>query len=429
MPATARVAWQDVPFAKAPIWIVCGPIPPLTPENAARTLNNMAGHGPGTRVGLIPTAGTRHWKFDERPGDTAVDPDFTFDSTDITEMLVQLMRTSPQVPIWIATQGGDYLCMCVDHGIGDAHIVIELFTAMSQAGTYADFVPPLPGTMRAPLLSCFWNATKADAKGMWSDVVAVGKSIVGHERAAADHTGEEAHTESHVARTENETPTAVFVKSRVGFANELRDYRTRTKQTVSVTTLVARSLYHAFRDVGIKMADEILVTMDLRRYLSGNRWSLANLSSAASVPITPEMSAEEFTAAAFCEVASRKPLLRLMASASAARLKGLPAEKDVAHSARGFPSDGPLTLSLSDVSKIPASDKVAWKPGSEISDINLAIALPAAYPTYLSICMLNPVTDGAVHLTATFFGSRVDPELVREGLNKALETPGWPCAD
>jgi hypothetical protein len=98
----------------------------------------------------------------------------------------------------------------------------------------------------------------------------------------------------------------------------------------------------------------------------------------------------------------------------------LPAEMDVAHSAQGFPSDGPLTLSLSDVSKIPASDKVTWKPGSDVTDINLAIALPAAYPSFLSICMLNPVVDGAVHLTATFFGSRVDPKLVREGLKTAL---------
>ena len=429
MQATARVAWQDVPFAKAPIWVVCGPIAPLTPEVAARTLNNMASHGPETRVGLIPTAGTRRWKFDERPGDTAIDADFTFDSEDITEMLTQLMQTSPKVPIWIATQGGDYFCMCVDHGIGDANIVIELVTAMSQAGKYADFVPPLPGAMRTPLLSCFWNAAKGDPKGMWSEALAMVKSIVTRKRVNND-ISEEAGIQSRVIRTQSELPTAVFVKSRLGYANELREYRARTQQTVSVTTLVARSLYHAFRDVGINLADDILVTMDLRRFLSPNRWSLANLSSAVSVPVTPEMSAEEFTAAVFWQVTSRKPLLGLMATAFAARIKGLPAEMDVARSQnQGLPAEGPLTLSISDVSKIPAVDKVSWKPGSDISEINVAVALPAAYPSYLSIALLSLPDDRAVHLTATFFSSRVDPELVREGLKKTLETPGSPCAE
>ena len=425
-----RVAWQDVPYAKAPIWVVCGPIAPLTPEVAARTLNNMASHGPKTRIGLIPAAGTRKWRFDRRPGDTAVDPDFTFDSHDVTEMLAQLMNTSPEVPIWIATRGGDYLCMCVDHGIGDAHIVIELFTAMSQAYEYADFVPPLPGSMRTPLLSCFWNSAKSDAKGMYSESLDFVKSAVGRKRTVDHRPPVGAEREPRAHHVEGERPTAVFVKSRVGFTEELREYRARTGQLVSVTTLVARSLYHAFRDVGVDLADDILVAMDLRRFLEPGQWTLANLSSAVNVSVTPEMSAEEFTAAVFWQVASRKPLLALMATSAVARLKGLPAEKDEALSAiKDTPADGPLTLAISDVSKISAVEKVSWKPGWAPDDINLAIALPAAYPSFLSIAMLNPVDSGAVNLTATFFGSRIDPEVVRAGLERALQTPGSPLGE
>ena len=91
MASKVRVAWQDVLFAKGAIWVVCGPIAPLAPELVTRTLNNMASHGPGTRVGLIPRAVTRRWEFDERPGDTGVDADFTFDSNDVNEMMAQMM--------------------------------------------------------------------------------------------------------------------------------------------------------------------------------------------------------------------------------------------------------------------------------------------------------------------------------------------------
>jgi hypothetical protein len=421
------VAWQDAGFAKAPIWVVCGPIAPLTPELAAQTLNNMASHGPKTRVGLIPTVGSRYWKFDDRPGDTAVDADFTFDSDDVTSMLVQLMKTSPKVPIWITTNGGDYVCMCVDHGVGDAHLVIELFTALSQAGKYADFVPPLPGSMKTPLLSCFRYATKADPKGMWTEALELGRTVIARKRAVVDETRADASSESQPVRAEGESPTAVFVKSRVGYVDELREYRARTQQTVSVTTLVTRSIYHALRDSGINVNDDILMLIDLRRFLPPPRWSLANLSAAVSVPVTPEMSAEEFTAAVFWQVASRKPLLRLMARVVAYRLRGLPSEMDVARAQnQGLRAEEPLTLTMSDVSKVPATAKVSWKPGSDAKDINLAIALPVGHPSYLSIAMLNPVADGAVHLTATFYGSRVDPELVQRALRNALETPGSP---
>jgi hypothetical protein len=436
MPSRARVAWQDVPFAKGAIWQVCGPIAPLTPELAARTLNNMAGHGPGTRVGLIPQAGTRRWKFDDRPGDTAVDADFTFDSDDINEMLAQMMTTSPNVPIWIAPRGGggEYVCMYVDHGVGDAHLIIELFVAMTLAAQHADFVPPIPGSMRTPLLSCFWNAAKEDPKGLWSEAKALGKTFIARRRSRSDGqpqepAGESQAIQSQPMRAESELPTAVFVKSQVGYADELRAYRERTGQTVSVSTLIMRSLYHAFRDAGVNLSDDLLVLTDMRRFLPEGRWSLANLSGAVSVAVTPEMTAEEFTAAVFWQVTSRKPLLRLMGTAVAARLKGLPAMVDLAQSQSPPPTDEPLKMSVSDVSKIPACKKGVLKPGYDKKDVHLAIAVASPDPTYISICMLNPPHDGAVHLTASFYASRIDPEIVRKALAQALVTPGSPQAE
>ena len=432
MPAKARVAWQDVPFAKGAIWVVCGPINPLTPELTARTLNNMASHGPATRVGLVPQAGTRRWRFDHRPGDSGVDADFTFDSDDVNEMLAQLMTTKPQVPIWIAPRGGggEFACMYIDHGVGDAHLIIELFVALSRAAEYADFVPPIPGSMRAPLLSCFWNAAKEDPKGMWSEAKALGRNFIARRRARSNGqlpAGEPPPVQLQPA--EPESPTAVFVKSRVGYAEELRAYRARTGQTVSVSTLIMRSLYHSFRDAGVNLSDDLFVLTDLRRFLPEGRWSLANLSGAVTVAVTPEMNAEEFTAAVFWQVISKKPLLRMMGTAVAARLRGLPSMADLAQSQTPPRGDEPLIMSVSDVSRIPASKKGILKDGFQKEDVQLAIAVASPDPAYISICMLNPQQDGAVHLTASFYASRVDPELVRKALTQALVTPGSPQAD
>ncbi|ULE33625.1 hypothetical protein [Mycobacterium sp. IDR2000157661] len=396
---------------------------PLTPELVSRMLNNMAAHGPATRVGLIPTGGTRKWKFDRRPGDTAVNADLSFDDHDVNEMLTQFMQTSPDVPIQVVAPGaGDYVCMYVDHGVGDAHLIIEMFVALSQAARYGDFVPPLPGSMTAPLLSCFWNATKSEPKGMWSDAVELVKSVTNRRRS-----GGSAPLDAPAKQPAGQrgTATAVFVKSRMGYLDELRAYRAATGQTATVTTYVIRSLYHAFRDAGVDLSDDVLVMMDLRRFLPPEQFSLANLSAPVVLSVTPDMSAEEVTLAALPLVTSRKPLLRMMGRSLAARLKGLPAAEDVVES-HGVGPKRPLTLSISDVTKIPASGKMSWPPGLQPEDINLAIALESPDPSYVNICMITAPEDRAMHLTATFYDSRLDPEVVRAALKSALEIPGSP---
>ena len=104
--------------------------------------------------------------------------------TDVNDILTQFMKTSPKVPIQIiAPGGGDYVCVYFDHGVGDAHLIIELFTALSQAGAYADFVPPIPGSLKTPLLTCFASATKADPKGMWTEALELGKTFLGRRGA------------------------------------------------------------------------------------------------------------------------------------------------------------------------------------------------------------------------------------------------------
>ncbi|MEO3761521.1 hypothetical protein ABGB19_24985 [Mycobacterium sp. B14F4] len=388
----------------------------------------MASRGPGTRIGLIPAAGTRRWRFDSRPGDTAINTDLAFDTDDVNEMLEQFMKTSPQVPIQVVSPGGgDYVCMYIDHGVGDAHLIIELYVALSQAAKFGDFVPPVPGSMRTPLLSCFWNATRSDPKGMWSDAVDLVKSAVsrkgsGNPVVQIADVGEAPPPDTGIG-----SARAVFVKSRVGYVDELRAYRASTKQTATVTTYLIRSIYHAFREAGIEVSDDIFVMMDLRRHLPKGQWSLANLSAPVVVSVTPQMSAEDVTTAAFWQVASRKPLLRMMARSVVARLRGLPAVEDVVKAQPGSArSTGPLTLSISDVTKIPASEKHILKPGHKPEDINLAIALQAPDPSYVNICMITTPEDRAIHLTATFYDSRVDPDVVRAALTKALETPASP---
>ena len=159
---------------------------------------------------------------------------------------------------------------------------------------------------------------------------------------------EEVGIDSRVVRTESESATAVLVKCRLGYAGELRDYRARIEQAISVTTLVARFLHRTFRDVG------------------WDCWSLANLSSPVSVPVTREMSAVEFAAVVYWEGASRKPYFE------------------------------------------------------GVVDRNRS---------YLFIAMLNPVDGRASRHTLTFFDSRVHMELVRDTRKKALKTPGSPWAE
>jgi hypothetical protein len=392
----------------------------------------MASHGPALRVGLIPAGGTRRWNFDDRPGDTAIDATFTFDSDDVNEMLAQFMKTSPKVPIQIiAPAAGDYVCMYVDHGVGDAHLIIELFLALSQAAKIGDFVPPIPGSLRTPLLSSFWNAAKSDPKGLWSEALALGKSAIGRKRPPDDDTPQEAASESRAVRAEGDSATAVFAKSRVGYTDDLRAYRASTGQTASVTTYVMRSIYHAFRDCGINVSDDLLVMIDLRRFLPAGRFSLANLSAAVTVPVRPEMSAEEFTLAVFLQAMSRKPLLRLMGRSVVARMKGLPTVVDIVTSQdQSMRADEPLTLAISDVTKVADGSKVYWPPGLDVNDINLAIALQSPDRNSINVCMITaPDDDKAIHLTATFYTSRLDPELVRKALTQALATPGSPRPD
>lgn len=100
---------------------------------------------------------------------------------------------------------------------------------------------------------------------------------------------EEVGIDSRVVRTESESPTAVLVKCRLGYAGELRDYRARIEQAISMTTLVARFLHRTFRDVAMGLL--VACEPQFVRERSGN---------ARNVGI-------EFAAVVYWEGASRKP--------------------------------------------------------------------------------------------------------------------------
>src|ERR1700759_4229197 len=122
---TVRVGRLDVAVTGAPVWVVIGPVRDDAGSRGGEGLERMGGPGPRFRVGLQPSPDATRWNFTDKPS-LSVTPTFDISGCTTTqEILDRVVGRPPDAPI-SAGQTGEHLCICIDHGIGDSHLLAEI---------------------------------------------------------------------------------------------------------------------------------------------------------------------------------------------------------------------------------------------------------------------------------------------------------------
>jgi hypothetical protein len=323
----------------------------------------------------------------------------------------------PAPPIAVIQQG-ERLCMHLDHGIGDGHILIEIIAAMTRAAPRRGFVdPPLRPNTRHPL---FWSYVNMFTKPKrLLDGVRIVWSSLTRTRTSSDSTV--------FAATPMESPSVVVVRSGPNFISHLNAYRQRENITVSLASIVMVTISQALRSFGIEIRDDVEVVTDLRRYLPTNKVTLANFTTVVKVACGPEVTPQQFGNELVAKVDSAAPLLLATSFMVLLRLRSAWSRVNVfvrstASRDMGFERvPAQAVVSFSDVTKLPLKKKCAFVRSD---DIEFAVILPLGSPAHITVALTLLGRD-EIHATATFYKSTADPSAVRKALQVALNPEGF----
>lgn len=410
---TVRVGRLDVAVTGAPVWVVMGPVRDDAGSRAGEVLDRMAALGPRFRVGLQPSPSATRWNFTEKPSLSATP---TFDISGCTttqEILDRVVGRPPAAPISVG-QAGEHLCICIDHGIGDSHLMTEIVAALSHTEAPNGFVDPLPApTIDKPVQAAIAHYLKSAPRQVIQQAVSLATTAWSPLRGRPDAV---ARGDEPLAQDVGEAQRyrAVFVKSDPHFADELRAWRDATKTRASVTALVMLSIHRALRDAGIPMAEVCEVLVDLRRFLPDKAQTLSNFCTVARVHAGAGTSYEDFSAQLRARAESTGTLVKLAGYVALAR--AFRAARRNRDQPRRPNSRAAVHLTISDISKMPGVAKAAW---TRPADAEAAVSLPPGSSSHLSIAV-RVAGNGSVEATATFAATLVHPDTVRNALRRAF---------
>lgn len=414
-----QVSRLDVDAAGARVWLVISPVEGDAGSRAGEVLDRMAALGPRFRVGLQPSPDTRRWNFTANPSLSAK-LNFDISGCETTHEILDRAVGRPRgAPISVG-QVGEHLCFGVDHGVGDAHTILEIAAALSHSQAPNGFVDPLPApTIDKPVRWATINYLKSAPR-----------QVIRHAVSLANTAWSSSRVRSHAAARDDEPIVeraqeatgyrTVFVKSEPRLATELRAWRDATQTRVSVSGLVMWSIYGALRNAGIPLADECEVLVDLRRFLPDGAETLSNFFAVTGVHCGANTSYEEFCAELHSKTKSIGSLVKLVAHLASVRALAAVRSR---RNQRRKPVAGPVQNSLvrvtvSDFSRTPSLAKIRWARPMEAE---LAVALPPVSASHLSIGVWV-AGNGSVQATATFAASLLDTKTVRNALQTALTT-------
>jgi hypothetical protein len=413
-PKLVRVGPLDAMYAGARVWMLWGPSECSDSSGYLSVLSRIAEGGPRSRVGLKPRRDRLVWEFDPNLDPSMVAGDLDLDPTSVDQTMDRLVSLKLDQPIFVANLRG-YVALGIDHGIGDAHAIIEIGAALSRAGAPlpAGFVPPIPVV----------NVTKPLATVARRILVGAPASVaadIGYEARMQrmrrrDLRAVKGMAESHERGLCGDTVpnySTMFVKSERTFVGALRNFRDRYCSGTSTTALMFYRVRHELSRAGVSLTDTTGVLTDLRRYLPPGQSTLANMSPVVWMASPEGQALPEFAASFYRSVVSTYPATRAVVGAALWPLRS----KSGGGAGDGHRGDGGrIEVVMSDVSRVPSLQKVRVRDQADPLGV---VALPPAGRNYLNLAFIR--SRGEIHLTATYYADVLPPETLRTALQRAL---------
>lgn len=422
MTKKVRVGSLDIAMAGDPVWVVAGPVAGDVQSQFADVLARMASHGPRSRVGLIPRTTERSWEYTYKPG-ALLKTDLKGARTP-EQILERVLGRPAPAPISLA-QVGEYVCVCFDHGVGDAHVMMEMLAGIAARNSPRGFVEPGPDfpIVERPLRTALVSYARSCKHPGRLTVEFVQSTFTTVVRQARKTFRNFKAQRGHAAMVRGYE--AIHVLSKPGLVRDVRAWRDARHPGASVTSLIILSIHRALRTAGISVADDVDVVIDLRRLLPQGVGTLANLCTIVKVDAGKNMTFDEFSEQFRGRTSSGWPLVKTAAHLGLGRIAfafGLRPKPKWWLS--GKPADsGLVEVTVSDISKMPSTFKLDFtRPEVAV----LAVALPPGSNHTVTLTLWAS-TAGQVQVTATLPPGLIDRDTLRRALDTALSPAIFDC--
>lgn len=243
----------------ARIAVVTGPIDLPRLEVARERLDEFAELGPSSRIGLTPDAHRRRWRHEPgRIADAVVSAPPPADA-------LSLLRSGAATEPFRATLAGDYLLTEHDHGIGEVQLAlcVHLIVAGGLAPT-----AQLSRTIDRQddgLLAASARTFGSDPRRI-RRVLKILKGLPAPSPLASSPPFPEPLGDS--MSGPNRGPASVEAATlTVEQVAELRRWREAAGVRASVKTLILCGMVRALTEAGVRLHDDVVIPVDLRRYL------------------------------------------------------------------------------------------------------------------------------------------------------------------
>ncbi|CCQ13467.1 putative uncharacterized protein [Rhodococcus sp. AW25M09] len=433
-PSHHTVHETDVAIAGNWTVVALGPVDHGGVDGIRRALRTTMSVGPAARLGLVPDSRSRRWQYDPERLLRAVrqGSEITEDDYD-REMSALLDVHDPAEPISI-TVHGEHVLFCMNHGIGDGQMIINLSHTLADVDARNGVVPKWATSARTlrPLTVAAMRSLGTDPRRLLHLL----RSRLGpamrerrNERTAgnADTVSIPASSPTQTAPAAHDSigPDSIAMTSSVevvadaatiGCTRELMRWRDEFRPGQSISILFFAALDAALRDEGMLIDDVAKVLFDVRRYLPADRTTLANLSAGIDVDL-PDTTDTVLLSRQWRRIIDcGQPVANLMMVGLRSKLARLRS----ASLTETTPPDAPDTirLALSDIGR-----------HARLNDIDFIGEAKASYRV-----MVTPASHGHITLTtarlrdsirvaASFHSTFVDADVVRRALRAACSMP------
>lgn len=344
----------DRAHAGTRVAVVTGPVALPGVDVARDRLETFARLGPATRIALQPDAARSRWRY--RPDVVPAAVKAAPAPSDGVELLRSAVSRAP----FQATLAGDYLLTEHDHGIGE--VQLALITHQLITGV----LTPSPELYRAisraddGLFSAAVRVFGGDPRRV-RQVLAILDRLP--ERTAAplpDAPGTDPPGTDLPDTNLPGTSVEVAVLDAQAVA-QIRECRRAAGSTASLKTLVLCGLVRALTGAGVQLHEDIVIPIDLRRYLRRGVNPLGNFVTGLQFRHRPGDAPDDLQRALAETVRSGRPVASALRSSGAAGAAMLARRGRTARPPAGA---GPVRLLYSGVNELPEFRQFGWRDPS-----------------------------------------------------------------
>jgi hypothetical protein len=395
MTATFSIQRRDRPWIDAYVTVVCGPFEMPSTEALRHAVTALAKHYPRSRLTWSIDRTKRRW-VNNRTAASIVTERSWDERKSIGAVLDAMARDVSLDPPLTLIRYPNHLGLKMSHSIGDGAMSLTVIASVLQTATCPEVArwPAQPGG-RFPLIV-------AGCRTFGRHPPLVRSAIRDRHRFSADASPT-------VTRSWTPSRRTIYTTIGRGGTQEIYSWRDEFAPTATRFALHVSLLLRALRRVGLEVASDPRVVVDLRHYL-GSRLIDGNFVAGVPMRIGWQMTPEQIATTVKATIASGRPLAnQMLTSLRVGTAMPLATSVD---------PDGPPRVTFSYFGRPPLIERLPYLPDDQ--------------PVYggsvepdgpWGLTFLHAENAGVTPIAAIFHDNAIDPAVMEKAMDLVASDP------